>query len=76
MHGDSCGRMGGVVVRPDNNRPEKKPSDNSKPEDPIFLIWQHAEREYAEGRAITLDEFASQEGLDSTLKPASKDPGT
>lgn len=36
----------------------------TKPEDPIFVLWQHAEREYAEGRTVSLEEFAAQEGID------------
>ncbi|WP_324718123.1 AbrB/MazE/SpoVT family DNA-binding domain-containing protein [Carboxydochorda subterranea] len=36
----------------------------AKAEDPILLLWQHAEKEYAEGRTVTLEEFAAQEGLD------------
>lgn len=36
----------------------------AKAEDPIFVLWQQAEKEYAEGRTVTLEEFATQEGLD------------
>lgn len=36
----------------------------TKPEDPILLLWQQAEQEYAEGRTVTLEEFAEQEGID------------
>ncbi|WP_324715287.1 AbrB/MazE/SpoVT family DNA-binding domain-containing protein [Carboxydochorda subterranea] len=36
----------------------------AKAEDPLLLLWQHAEKEYAEGRTVTLEEFAAQEGLD------------
>lgn len=35
----------------------------SKPEDPIYLLWQHAEKELAEGRTISLEEFAKHEGV-------------
>ena len=36
----------------------------AKAEDPIFLLWQQAEKEYAEGRTVSLEEFAAQEGFD------------
>ena len=36
----------------------------AKAEDPIFLLWQQAEKEYAEGRTVSLEEFAAREGFD------------
>lgn len=33
-------------------------------EDPILLLWRHAEKQYADGRAVTVEEFAAREGLD------------
>jgi len=36
----------------------------TKPEDPILMLWQHAEREYAEGLTVSLEEFAAHEGFD------------